>query len=174
MTAEPAQLRPVSAPKPLPVPHPSRATRVDWGRVVELLSQGFSSDEVARRVGCSRQHVWNVLRKSRAVQAALDEAENQIGLDANLRLRGLRPDVANAIASELSKGNVRVMLWLADRLHLTDPWRSRGGPRVGDTDADAVRATAYGAAPSVDDIAVDAVDAPSDSTACPLTVNPGG
>jgi len=112
-------------PRPLPVPQPRRATAVDWGRIVALLAQGVSTMDVARRVGCSRQTVWNVLRRSRALEEALDDAETELGVNARLRLRGLRPLLADSLAAEVDKGNVRVILWLADRLHLADdrPWR---------------------------------------------------
>ena len=98
-----------------PVPQPKRPTRVDWRRVTELLAEGNSTAEVAAAVGCSRQTVWNVLRKSRAMEDTLYDAESEIGTNANLRLRGLRPKVADALAREVDKGNVRVMLWLPRR-----------------------------------------------------------
>jgi DNA invertase Pin-like site-specific DNA recombinase len=112
--------------KPSLSPVSGRSTRVDWQRVAARLAEGRSTAEVAQEVGCSRQHVWDILRKSRLARRALDDAESEVGTNANLRLRGLRPKLADALARELDKGNVRVMLWLAERLRVADELRARG------------------------------------------------
>ena len=111
-------LAPDSIPASLCVPAPRRTTRIDWPRVAALLAEGRTTAEVARAVGCSRQHVWRLMRRSRRLQGAIADAEGLVGADANGRLAGLRPAVAEALARELGDGNVRVVLWLADRLGL--------------------------------------------------------
>lgn len=155
----------------LPVPQPRRSTAVDWGRIVELLAQGVSTLDVARRVGCSRQTVWNVLRRSRALEEALDDAETELGVNARLRLRGLRPLLADSLAAEVDKGNVRVILWLADRLHLADDraWRRASRDRAEEPlDAASVTRLKRSLDPR---ISPDNVDEALESTASALTVN---
>jgi transcriptional regulator with XRE-family HTH domain len=157
--------------RPLPVPHPRRATPLDWGRIVELLAQGVSTLDVAQRVGCSRQTVWKVLRRSRALEEALDDAESELGVNARLRLRGLRP-LADSLAAEVDKGNVRVILWLADRLHLADdrPWRRTARDRAEEEPLEA--ASVARLRRSLDArISPDNVDEALESTASALTVN---
>jgi hypothetical protein len=107
-------------------PVSGRPTRVNWQRAIDLMAKGRSTADVAKELGCSRQHVWDILRQSRVARRALDDAESEVGTNASLRLRGLRPKLADALAREIDKGNVRVMLWLAERLNVTDPRISRG------------------------------------------------
>jgi transcriptional regulator with XRE-family HTH domain len=159
-------------PRPFPVPQPRRATAVDWGRIVELLAQGVSTMDVARRVGCSRQTVWKVLRRSRALEEALDDAETELGVNARLRLRGLRPLLADSLAAEVDKGNVRVILWLADRLHLADdrPWRRAARDHAEEEPLDTTSVARLRR--SLDArISPDNVDEALESTASALTVN---
>jgi AcrR family transcriptional regulator len=99
-----------------------------------MLSDGHTTAEVAREVGCSRQHVWRILRRSRALYWAIAEAETEAVRDANARLAGLRPLVADALARGLDEGNVRVTLWLADRLGLGCARNGRALPPPEDDD----------------------------------------
>jgi hypothetical protein len=89
--------------------------------------------EVAEKVGCSRQHVWRLMRKSAFLGRALAEAEYEVGREADGRLAALRPAVADALKREIDAGNVRVLLWLADRLGLgaagyTEPGEDQPDP----------------------------------------------
>jgi len=76
--------------------------RIDWGEAASLLADGVPTIEVARFVGCSRQHIWRILRSSNAMRVRLGEERARIAAECG----------------EVLSGNVRVAMWLADRLGL--------------------------------------------------------
>lgn len=98
-----------------------RARRIDRTLVANMLAEGRTVEEVAKAAGCTRQHVWRITRRSLPMQRAIAEAEGLVGGDAHHRLNGLRPRLTEALAREVDAGNVRVMLWLADRLDVAAP-----------------------------------------------------
>jgi hypothetical protein len=107
-----------------------RAARrvIDWHQAGELLAQGLTIAAVAERVGCSRTALARKRRQDPAFQAWLDrcrdaqpeaeagQPEAEVG-----QLVDLRSKVHCAIEDEVRASNVRVMLWLADRLKLVTP-----------------------------------------------------
>jgi len=118
-------------------PHPSRRTRIDWADVARLLAAGWTTKEVARHHGCARQHVWRILRRSPALQRNIDAAGREFRLEAGAMVEALRPRVAEALSRAVDQGNVRVALWLADRLDLarldySDAHRADQVPAAGD------------------------------------------
>ena len=104
---------------------PRRATRIDWQEVARLLASGNSTAQVARLVGCSRRHIWRILRRSRRLDEALAGEIEHEATNASLLLAALRPALAEALAREVQKGNVNVLLRLADRLNV---FERPGGP----------------------------------------------
>ena len=109
---------PKHEPSPAAASAPRRRRAVNHRRVAELLAQGRSTVEVAEAVGCSRQHVWRLMRRSRVYGRAIAEAQVEVGLETTGKLNGLRPELGEALMREVRAGNVRVMLWLANRLGL--------------------------------------------------------
>ena len=100
-----------------------RAARrvIDWHQAGELLAQGLTIAAVAERVGCSRTALARKRRQDPAFQAWLDrcrDAQPEAEVD---QLVDLRSKVHCAIEDEVRASNVRVMLWLADRLKLVTP-----------------------------------------------------
>jgi hypothetical protein len=112
-----------STPPTIP---PHRKSRVDWEEVARLIAEGQSTAEIARAVGCSRRHIWRILRKSEKFERALDEAETDTATEASHILAALRPIIAEALSREARSGNVNVLLRLADRLNVFD--RPGGAP----------------------------------------------
>jgi len=91
---------------------------LDWALAAEMLAEGCSTAEVAHRLGCSRGHVWRVLGKSDAFRARYAASRARSFAEAGTVLDGLRGEVAETIKREVMTGNIRVTLWLADRLGL--------------------------------------------------------
>jgi hypothetical protein len=117
---------PVDGPNPAPAPAPAetkrrrgRHRRVDWSHAAQMLANGCTVTQTARWMGCSRQHIWRILRASDAVRLRLGEERARIAAECGAEVEGLRRQVARAIREEVEVGNVRVILWLADRLNLT-------------------------------------------------------
>ena len=111
---------PASCPEPYPAFGARRKTRINWDLAVHLLAEGNSTAQVAQTVGCSRRHICRILRRSRKFARALAEAEAATATDANLMLAALRPNVAVGIAAAVDRGDINVLLRLADRLKLFD------------------------------------------------------
>jgi len=92
--------------------------RIDWGEAAALLADGVPTIEVARFVGCSRQHIWRILRSSNAMRVRLGEERARIAAECGAQVEGLRRPIALLLEREVLSGNVRVAMWLADRLGL--------------------------------------------------------
>lgn len=135
---------PATAPRDLAPLRRGPRRRIDWGEVATLLADGVPTNEVAHYVGCSRQHVWRILRQSNALRLRLGEERVRIAAECGSQIEGLRRTIADRIVREVNAGNIRVLLWAADRLGLTNhalPSRQLGdtaGERGGETlDTDA-------------------------------------
>jgi hypothetical protein len=76
---------------------------------------------VARQLGCSRSHLSRQRTHDRLCQRWIEEAKEATTLPKRDRLGDLRRAVHDAIEAEVRNGNVRVLLWLADRLKLIAP-----------------------------------------------------
>ena len=92
--------------------------RIDWGEAASLLADGVPTIEVARFVGCSRQHIWRILRSSNAMRVRLGEERARIAAECGAQVEALRRPIAMLLEREVLSGNVRVAMWLADRLGL--------------------------------------------------------
>ena len=95
--------------------------RVDWHHAAELLAHGVALTTVARELGCSRSQLSRKRNHDGVFQRRIQDAKH-----AAARLKGdrdadLRRAVRRAIETEVKGGNVRVILWLADRLKLITP-----------------------------------------------------
>lgn len=95
--------------------------RIDWRHAAELLAQGVSMTTVAGRVGCSRSQLSRKRNQDAAFRRWIGEFEAAMAECQRSRIEDLRLAVHKAIEAEVRKGNVRVVLWLADRLKLITP-----------------------------------------------------
>ncbi len=91
---------------------------LDWALAAEMLAEGCSTAQVAHRIGTTRQNVWKVLGKSQAFRARYAANRTRSAAEAGTVIDGLRGEVAETIKREVLNGNIRVTLWLADRLGL--------------------------------------------------------
>jgi hypothetical protein len=107
-------------PEPRAPRRPARRA-VNWQHAAELLAQGVTVADTAARVGCSR----NALARKRAHDATfrswIGAAGEGAGNAQARRFDELRPTMHKVITREVGSGNVRVILWLADRLKLVTP-----------------------------------------------------
>lgn len=121
---DPSETAPRDPPNGPPADAPNRRLRrgprrrIDWGEAAALLADGVPTIEVAHYVGCSRQHIWRILRSSNAMRVRLGEERARIAAECGAQVEGLRRPIAMLLEREVLSGNVRVAMWLADRLGL--------------------------------------------------------
>ena len=106
---------------------PRRAARrdIDWHQAAELLAQGMTIAHVAGRLGCSRSALARRRRHDPLFQNWMARCR-EAAADAETRgLADLGTTLHRAIETEVRAGNVRVILWLAERLKLVTPPNAR-------------------------------------------------
>ena len=97
----------------------SRPRPIDWPDAARLLAEGLSLGAVAERVGCSKRHLSRKKNRDPVFIGWIKNAERRPPEDvAQDEFADLRLAVRRAIEAEVRGGNVRVILWLADRLKL--------------------------------------------------------
>ena len=99
----------------LPMPRGPKSP-FDWRLAAQLLAEGRSTVEVATVLGCSRQTVWRVLRRSPSLRARVAELRRRDRAETGARLLGLREMVVDTIHQAIADGDKRMTRWLADRL----------------------------------------------------------
>ena len=111
-------------PEPCAPRRPARRV-IDWHQAAELLAQGMTIAEAAARVGCSRSALARRRRRDPLFHNCVARGRGATADSEAPRLSDLRPTIEQAIAREVGLGNVRVVLWLADRLKLVTPPNER-------------------------------------------------
>ena len=96
---------------------------IDWRHAAELLAGGMPIATVARRLGCSRSQLSRKRHHDPVFQRLIEDGKETA--PAREPVGDLRLAVRAGIETELKAGNVRVILWLADRLKLITPLGER-------------------------------------------------
>lgn len=109
----------IAAPKA--AARPAARRPIDWRQAAELLARGLPATTVARRIGCSRSQLSRRRHHDPVFQGWMEEHRQRRAEPREDRMLGLRRVLQEAIESEVKNGNVRVILWLADRLQLVSP-----------------------------------------------------
>jgi len=100
---------------------PAARRSIDWRQAAELLARGLTIATVARQLGCSRSQLSRKRNHDPVFQGWMEERQQRRAEPREDRMLGLRRVLQEAIESEVKNGNVRVILWLADRLQLVSP-----------------------------------------------------
>jgi hypothetical protein len=107
-----------------------RRRPVPWQEVVRLLAAGLTEAEVAEIVGCdartlrARVERWGGLER---VVARYREESAESPAETYRRLVEL---VYAHLERQVRSGNLRVLLWVADRLRLVRPLEAAGQPDI--------------------------------------------
>jgi Helix-turn-helix domain of resolvase len=104
-------------------PRRAEPRRIDWHHAAELLAGGMPIATVARRLGCSRSQLSRKRHHDPLFQRLIEDGKQTA--PAREPVGDLRLAVRAGIEAELKAGNVRVILWLADRLKLITPLGER-------------------------------------------------
>ena len=111
-------------PEPCAPGRPARRV-IDWHQAAELLAQGMTTAQAAARVGCSRGALARKRRHDPIFQNWTARCREAAADSGTQRFADLRLTLEAVIAREVRAGNVRVTLWLADRLKLVTPPNER-------------------------------------------------
>lgn len=98
---------------------------IDWHRAAEFLAQGMTVAAAAERIGCSKSALSRKRRHDPVFQNWLARCRQSPPGDNDGGLADLTHALHQAIEKEVHAGNVRVVLWLADRLKLVTPPNER-------------------------------------------------
>lgn len=94
---------------------------IDWRMAAELLARGLSVAETARQIGCSRSQLSRRRNHDAVFQSWIEDCQISLPPVRERKIGSLRQRLHDAIDAEVQGGNVRVILWLADRLKLVTP-----------------------------------------------------
>jgi hypothetical protein len=97
------------------------AGRIDWDLAAPMLARGSGVGNAARVVGCHRTTVWRARCGSEAFRRRIAGLRADYVTEAAAPPDRLREEVVAGIRQKVALGNVRVLLWLADRLGLASP-----------------------------------------------------
>lgn len=97
-------------------------TVIDWVRAAQLVAEDRSSAEIVEITGCSASDLGQ--RRQDPVFSRLAELERERGADRQADLRDrLSRVVTDALIDEMEGDtrNMRVVMWMADRLQILKP-----------------------------------------------------
>jgi transposase-like protein len=107
-----------------PEPRARRQTArrvIDWQRAAELLAGGMTIAAVAAQVGCSPTTLARKRRQEPLFRSGQDRCHQPRSEETDGQLGELCDSLQGTIATEVSHGNLRVIMWLADRLKMVTP-----------------------------------------------------
>jgi transposase-like protein len=94
---------------------------IDRNRAAGLLTQGMTVAAVAEHIGWSRNTLSDRQRRDPDFETSLaDDRETQVSEEGR-ELAEMRQPLEQAVVNQVRGGNLRVLLWLADRLKLGTP-----------------------------------------------------
>lgn len=105
-----------------------RRSVIDWRMAAELLARGLTIAEASRQVGCSRSQLSRRRNHDPLFQSWIEACEINLPPVRERKMSSLRQRLHDAIDTEVQSGNVRVILWLADRLKLVTPSDKENSP----------------------------------------------
>lgn len=91
--------------------------RIDWHRGAALIAKGQTIANAAAQIGCSRSQLSRRRNHDPVFRRWIEDCR----AFGDGPMAGLRGALHAAIEHEVKDGNVRVILWLADRLKLVSP-----------------------------------------------------
>lgn len=101
--------------------------RPDWDEAARLLAAGLTPAEVARFVGTTPSRVRSRLQRVKAFRDTVEEYRAAGRTNPAAAYEYLSRIVYVQLERELRAGNLRVLLWVADRLKLVRPPEADAG-----------------------------------------------
>ncbi len=99
----------------------SSDNEVDWEDVARLLAAGLSHREVCELAGCSPSRLKTKLARSATFREAVQRHRRETPEEPAVMYDRLRRLVYTHLERLARSGNLRVLLWIADKLKLVQP-----------------------------------------------------
>lgn len=95
---------------------------IDWCEAARLAAAGLPPREITRRVGCSRSQLHRRMTSCGLFRGLVAEyaAKHEAGL-SEADAGTIETRVRQKVVDEVAEGNLKVALWLAERLRLFTP-----------------------------------------------------
>jgi hypothetical protein len=98
-------------------------TRTDeqWARIAYYLASGVTVAEVARHYGLSRSTIWRAMQRSPGLRRRIAAEREMLRRESDSRFVAMRHAVVEGLSRAINAGNIRAILWAAQRLELGGP-----------------------------------------------------
>lgn len=98
-------------------------TRTDeqWARIAYYLAAGVTIAEVARHFRLSRSTIWRALQRSPGLRRRIVAEREMLRRESDSRFVAMRHAVLEGLSRAINAGNIRAILWAAQRLELGGP-----------------------------------------------------
>lgn len=93
-------------------------TDEQWARVAYFLAAGVTVTEVARHFGLSRSTIWRAMQRSPGLRRRILAERNMLKRETDSRFVAMRHAVVEGLQRAITAGNVRALIWAANRLDL--------------------------------------------------------
>ena len=97
---------------------PVPGQRLDWGAAARLIARGESIEAVAASFGVPIERIQRNLERSGRFCRRIEKEQKRLVIEAANRFDGMVVQVADRVVQSASEGDAKVLLWLAERLHV--------------------------------------------------------
>ncbi|MQP67205.1 hypothetical protein GE253_17920 [Niveispirillum sp. SYP-B3756] len=92
-----------------------------WARIAYYLASGVTVTEVARHFTLSRSTIWRALQRSPGLRRRIAAEWEMLRRESDSRFVAMRHAVVEGLSRAINAGNIRAILWAAERLELGGP-----------------------------------------------------
>lgn len=92
-----------------------------WARIAYYLASGVTVTEVARHFSLSRSTIWRALQRSPGLRRRIAAEREMLRRESDSRFVAMRHAVVEGLSRAINAGNIRAILWAAERLELGGP-----------------------------------------------------
>lgn len=96
-------------------------TDEQWARIAYYLASGVTVTEVARHFKLSRSTIWRALQRSPGLRRRIAAEREMLRRESDSRFVAMRHAVVEGLSRAINAGNIRAILWAAERLELGGP-----------------------------------------------------
>lgn len=96
-------------------------TDQQWAEVAYYLATGATLTDVAHYFGMARSTIWRAIQRSPGLRRRIVAEREMLRRETDSRFVALRQSVVEGLYQAINAGNIRAILWAANRLELGGP-----------------------------------------------------